>query len=165
MTTATATDPEVSTDLGAIYRKHAPDWTAIAEAIADAAMEDRALALQLANIGARQLCQRYVSSHRNGIVNRDPSSESDLSKRGLLVGMAMAWYDYPIADGITLGDAKRIDLSAAVARRKSEAQAKERCADWLSKIAAKLPDNSTPVRRVLKEKDIERMAESAGVKL
>lgn len=151
------------TDIRAIYTKLAPDWDAIALAIANAAEKDAGLRLRLASIGARAICSECVRDHRASVVNHDAAEESDLSKRGLAVGVAWSWYSYPIANGIELGDATHKDLAEAVKRRLDEATAKRRTADWLRKIAAELPNGNVSVRAAIKESAIASLAKACGV--
>lgn len=75
----------------------------------------------------------------------------------------MAWLDWPVLPGVTLGEAKRSDLMAASDNYMRNADTYMKRGGWLKAIADALPDDDAAVGDALDEKRVAEMAQRFGV--
>lgn len=79
-----------------------------------------------------------------------------------LKAFSYSWFNWPV-NGKLLGQAVRTDLLAAVQSYRRDAETILHRGNWLEAIAKKLPNDSTPVSKVLNEAAIAKLAAQHGV--
>lgn len=72
-----------------------------------------------------------------------------------------SWYDYPLPGGILLGDARAIDLSAAINEHDRNARTNAAKAKWLRVVVDRVrPHGDKRVRDVISEAALAKIAEA-----